>query len=810
MTLGCPTAPAIREDAWDLMESALRLVADNRLGSWITELVQNAQDQDAENIQLTLSEPENEEGELCVSFSHDGSIFSRNELSALLKPFGTTKAANPFTIGRFGIGFKYWNRFFRTLVIRTESNNTRLDLQVTPSDPHFSPRMTVEESEVPRDLTEFQFGGSPIELNEDLIGSVEISDFLEYRIPQSMPLLVRPQSEIFTFTVSDNRQASQSEAILTAASESTGVPSRPLNVEGEVLLPHLAIDKVVCESSTENTSEVIKFSLVLSEFLSLNQESADRFKQAKNDELEQIFSGGNHETEHEESALAFQEAFTSTESGLFVSIVYDKNYLQLEDEKGGYFAQRFVTPDSRTGIPFTFDGPFQLIPTRLSLRMDEGDGDALGINEPLLELFAKFHECVTLYMLEPENWEALSVNLPDLDALINHRFASGEEEIDNAFVQQDFNQILNEHSNANISGNVYCPDSLLSLWRHLYTNDLTDELDWFLNALNPVFGRVEFSENSRSTVLLAKEHLWIDASEGNCLWFTQNYGEGLPSAIEEWLVDHMAGEDGLIIQRFLAPLVKEYPDGRDEFYDEGQHRFVFSQDLLTPVTEDGDTRDATFFASMAEIFTELNESLYVVTDDERVDTVSDKALFEYLYLASQEPEQLAILDEKRALTTLEERFRYKQQDGTYSNMRMMLDVDDGNASVLVLLPPIHHLPCIAVGNTGYGLWSMATQTKDGKMVPIPKEVDCQPKMNLMKWGTRGSALWFVPSNASEPSEPEWALPEHWVRRPMFIEQPKPWVWWRLSGLDGMETPSTVDCLVVDAINRRWSFHSIQA
>ena len=84
---------------------------------------------------------------------------------------------------------------------------------------------------------------------------------------------------------------------------------------------------------------------------------------------------------------------------------------------------------------------------------------------------------------------------------------------------------------------------------------------------------------------------------------------------------------------------------------------------------------------------------------------------------------------------------------------------------------------------------MATKTEDGKRVPNPKEVDCQPKMKLMKWGTQDSALWFVPSNASEPSEPEWALPEHWVRRPMFIAQPKPWNWWRLSGLDGMDTPS---------------------
>ena len=145
-----------------------------------------------------------------------------------------------------------------------------------------------------------------------------------------------------------------------------------------------------------------------------------------------------------------------------------------------------------------------------------------------------------------------------------------------------------------------CPDSLLSLWRHLYTNKLTDELDWFLNALNPAIGRVEFSENRVQPSSLP-EHLWIDASEENCLWFTQNYGEGLPSAIEEWLTDHMAGEDGLNIQRFLAPLVKEYPDGGHEFYDEGRHRFVFSQALLTPETEDGDVREATFFASMAEI-----------------------------------------------------------------------------------------------------------------------------------------------------------------------------------------------------------------
>ena len=115
-----------------------------------------------------------------------------------------------------------------------------------------------------------------------------------------------------------------------------------------------------------------------------------------------------------------------------------------------------------------------------------------------------------------------------------------------------------------------------------------------------------------------------------------------------------------------------------------------------PEAEDGDARDETFFVSMAGIFSELNESLYVVTNDNRVETVSDKALFEYLYIASKVPEQLAVLDNLEALTTLEERFRQKQQDGVYSGMRMMLDVDDGNASVLVLLPPPNHLPCVAV------------------------------------------------------------------------------------------------------------------
>lgn len=802
MSLGCPLERAWRQQHWKMTERALRFVADNKLGSWIAELVQNAQDQDASKLTVVLGDSDDDSEDLLVSFSHDGRIFSGRELLALLTPFGTTKDANPFTIGRFGIGFKYWNRFFSSLVVRTKTNRRSFELHVSPSDPDFLPEMKAEETDFDGVLTEFEFGGKPIGLNEELIGDVEVEDFLGPRIRQSMPLLVKPLTSEFSFSIHDGRAESLLDAELVATCESISDLIHPVDADDEPILSDLVMEKINCASNvTGDVLEdgVLKFNLVFSSFLNLNGELGEAFVNAKYEELDQVFQDGEYREQLEDSRAAYNLAFTSAESGLFVSIVYDKNYLQIEDEKGGYFAQRFVTPDSRTGIPFTFDGPFQLIPTRLSLRMDEGDGDALGINTPLLGLFAKFHEYVTLYMLEPQNWGALAVNLPDLDALINHRFASGEEEIDNAFVQQDFNQILNENSSANISGNVDCPDSLLSLWRHLYTNNLTDELDWFLNALNPAFGRVEFSENPRSTVLLAKEHLWIAASEENCLWFTQNYGEGLPSAIERWLTDHMAGEDGLNIQRFLAPLVKEYPDGGDEFYDEGRHRFVFSQALLTPETEDGDVREATFFASMAEIFSELNESLYVVTDDVRVETVSDKALFEYLYLASQEPEQLAILDEKRALTTLEERFRYKQQDGTYSNMRMMLDVDDGNASVLVLLPPINHLPCIAVGNTGYGIWSMATQTKDGKMVPIPKEVDCQPKMNLMKWGTQDSALWFVPSNASEPSEPEWALPEHWVRRPMFIEQPEPWVWWRLSGLPGIETPSTVNCLVIDAI-----------
>ena len=347
MSLGCELERARRQQHWRMTERALRFVADNKLGSWIAELVQNAQDQDASELNVVLGDSDDDSEVLLLSFSHDGRIFSGRELLALLTPFGTTKDANPFTIGRFGIGFKYWNRFFSSLVVRTKTNRRSFELHVSPSDPDFLPEMKAEETDFDGVLTEFEFGGKPIRLNEELIGDVEVEDFLGPRIRQSMPLLVKPLTSGFSFSIHDGRAESLLDAKLVATCESISDLIHPVDADGEPILSDLVIEKI--NSASNETGDVLedgvlKFNLLCSSFLNLNGELGEAFVNAKFEELVQIFQDGDYQEQLENSKAAYNLAFTSAESRLFVSIVYDKNYLQIEDDKGGYFAKRFVTP----------------------------------------------------------------------------------------------------------------------------------------------------------------------------------------------------------------------------------------------------------------------------------------------------------------------------------------------------------------------------------------------------------------------------------------------------------------------------------
>ena len=79
------------------------------LESWITELIQNAVDLKATEINLNIGQDD-------LVFYHNGRsgghLFNNNQLSSVFNIANSTKSGDFSKIGKFGIGFKYWWRHF--------------------------------------------------------------------------------------------------------------------------------------------------------------------------------------------------------------------------------------------------------------------------------------------------------------------------------------------------------------------------------------------------------------------------------------------------------------------------------------------------------------------------------------------------------------------------------------------------------------------------------------------------------------------------------------------------------------------------
>ena len=108
----------------------------HEIDAWITELIQNAQDQNAKQIALELT---NVDGVEKITFSHDGTDFTPKELSALMEMYTSTKIVDLSTVGRFGIGFKYWMLFFNQIEVQSTHDSVKYTLTDIPSNFNYNP-----------------------------------------------------------------------------------------------------------------------------------------------------------------------------------------------------------------------------------------------------------------------------------------------------------------------------------------------------------------------------------------------------------------------------------------------------------------------------------------------------------------------------------------------------------------------------------------------------------------------------------------------------------------------------------------------
>ena len=111
-------------------------------------MIQNAHDVDAKSITIDIEKDK-------LTFSHDGRGFTPKELVSLLGMSLTTKSGDVSTIGKFGIGFKYWYLHFKELSIHYCEDGVRHTLRVARILPGESFYLFSEEDS--ERITQFEF-----------------------------------------------------------------------------------------------------------------------------------------------------------------------------------------------------------------------------------------------------------------------------------------------------------------------------------------------------------------------------------------------------------------------------------------------------------------------------------------------------------------------------------------------------------------------------------------------------------------------------------------------------------------------------
>ena len=767
--------------------AALHLLQDDRLDSWITELIQNSQDSGASNLILR-------HGVEAVHFSHDGARFKGNELTSLFSMYSTTKNLDVRSIGRFGIGFKYWMNFFNSLEVQTRDQNDRFRLRISHANRDDDSGLPTFEYDTVDRATDFStiFKFSDV---RDITVSNEFSpeEFLQERVPQSLPLLLDLDTGGFSFRIVNAViEGETRDRTLRSSSD-----ERFLDIE------HFAGVRFhkISYGFTDDTNDrsCLRFSFSNSW---IEEHMPDEYINLKNQMIEEYM-----ETQERYGQIkTIQEATNVVESGLsddadgqrtLFNIVY---LLEEPPEKKGYFSSRFIADRAQIDIPFLFDAPFRLEVNRLNLNLRVEDR-GMSWNRPTLTICGKLYNQVLEWLLQCQDEDLFQINLDgnDIDRLINSRLSSQSDANLGRFISAvyaDFeippSQLATQEMTSGAS------EELLQLWRGLSESNDEVALNWFFEALDPRIAYVQFA-NER-TLIGSTEN--FPEHEGSV--FVRNYGEGVPESISNLRQQ----EDEV------------YADQTQDYFfdllwspvDEAQNEVFFTSELNegeasifleSPPAADGPLR------ALLPIIGQFAESpqVYVCSQEEidrerleqdnitiHTEVSALQTLLINIFEESQNQEQ-ELLQEQNYLAQVQEIFERFGDEGVLE--RMMIRKESGVENwYLVRLPELTDVTGIISGVDHFSLVSIKSNPKLNAL----EVTDKPPKIIL--WGSDvDRPLWFVSDETPLPQEPEYTPVEEglWEENTLedaFVEY-REWNWVKLEGVGHIDNLSK-DFVFIDS------------
>ena len=499
----------------DSILTAIKHINDDEIDSWITELLQNAQDVNASQITLQVLDH-------ALKFTHNGQTFDELQLRSLFAASHSTKTADIQSIGRFGIGFKYWVNFYAYLEVKMyDFNGIGYSIKVAGKDPENTDHSN--ERFVPI-LRRFQHDKNLREENDSVteflftgpLKDFESTELVNKRVLRSLPNLYVDERD-FKFILSTNGPEVEYKVSKSAELEHETVDEKRIH--------HLEV-----EEGDESPRKILIVYAPLELFQNEFQDDYEALVETMNKEL-QYWGGQN---KNADDSLSMDEI-----AKLRISIVYPSG---IETQQNGVLSVKFAVSHASIEVPVIIDGPFFLVPNRLNLEVNPPNtnrGDGKIWNETLLKFSRHLYNSSISVILGHQG--TYDFSLPQLDDLINAPFESQNDTVQNLLRNDNGADNLYDEveefiikpdcldDNAQFYG---CNSEVMELWRDLIKkDDQEDALQWLLDALHPQLARLQIGEE----VVLVREGRGFEPLPESESSICNSYGTGIPECISSYI-----------------------------------------------------------------------------------------------------------------------------------------------------------------------------------------------------------------------------------------------------------------------------------
>ena len=515
----------------------LARVNDKDLRSLVIELIQNALDIEATNIQVQF------EGDDCIRFSHTGKPWSIKELAAV-DQFLSTKRGDISTIGQFGVGLKYWWHHFQNfeVLFYDGSGIHRLFYKhgFDPTECYYEYEEVHHEKE---NVTEFVFS-SLLHAEDDTIrqgfedyrdGEVQL---LSGRVKDSMPNLMRNDQSDFSLSIT-TLNPSLTETYTIQHDRVFDPPNYEENGE-QVSSVFGYWSKII--SNAQDEVSVLSFKVrinQLSEQLSnaINQtelnENLQKFRLWVGQEYQQFSLEGSDQTNRTQRQI--------------INEMFDKFVLSFHynpSTERAFPSQMFVASDEATWPSvFTVDGPWKLTEDRLQLdnvrNPIAGNNHLCGVRRNVV--LSKIGGFAFLKIIGSvlQNWQDIGINYTQIQEIVSGYQQKRSEHYHTEWTHINIARLKDEFQDE-FSGTCNPSEALLLLWKDLADSGEEEALEWLSDAMHDDILSVNLSNRIRIPVVNSNAD---DSKVGSEICRTLS--NGVPACIISWLNDN-PGSGGLL------------------------------------------------------------------------------------------------------------------------------------------------------------------------------------------------------------------------------------------------------------------------